>query len=57
QALEKGEDVAVYMPTGHGKSVVYQLVAAMMPIGHVGVVITPLQALADDQVWQRTCAY
>ena len=44
-----GRDALVVMPTGAGKSLVYQLAALMQPSG-VTVVVSPLIALMKDQV-------
>ena len=51
-----GEDTFVSLPTGHGKSLIYQLVPSVSK--HLGLlsevpivlVISPLNALIDDQI-------
>jgi len=48
KALLNGQDVMTVLPTGSGKSLCYQLPAAMMP--GTAVVISPLIALIQDQV-------
>jgi ATP-dependent DNA helicase RecQ len=50
QSLLTGNDVAVVMPTGGGKSLCYQLPALVL--GQTVVVISPLIALMQDQVAQ-----
>ena len=47
-ALVQGQDALVVMPTGHGKSAVYQ-VAALARAGTT-VVVSPLISLQEDQV-------
>jgi ATP-dependent DNA helicase RecQ len=48
RALLDGHDVLAVMPTGAGKSLVYQLAAQVLP--GVTVVVSPLLALMKDQV-------
>ncbi|SMG43417.1 RecQ family ATP-dependent DNA helicase [Agreia pratensis] len=48
QAPTSGQDVLAVMPTGYGKSAVYQLASILL--GGVTVVVSPLIALQDDQV-------
>jgi len=46
-ALLAGRDALVVMPTGSGKSIVYQLPALMLP--GLTVIVSPLIALMKDQ--------
>ena len=46
--IEEGNDVIGLLPTGFGKSVIYQ-VLAMMQSG-ITIIISPLIALMEDQV-------
>jgi len=50
-SLLAGRDACVVMPTGGGKSLCYQLPAAMAP-GRTAVVVSPLIALMQDQTAQ-----
>ncbi len=47
QALLEGGDALVVMPTGSGKSVIYQLPALLLP--GLTIVVSPLIALMKDQ--------
>lgn len=48
QAALKGQDTLAVLPTGHGKSAIYQIAAVLIP--GPTVVISPLIALQRDQV-------
>jgi ATP-dependent DNA helicase RecQ len=52
-SLLSGRDACVIMPTGGGKSLCYQLPAAMSP-GKTVIVVSPLIALMQDQMAQLT---
>lgn len=51
RSLLEGRDTCVVMPTGGGKSLCYQLPAAMLPAQTV-IVVSPLIALMQDQAAQ-----
>lgn len=48
EAVLRGEDAVVVMPTGAGKSICYQVAALMLP--GTTLVVSPLIALMKDQV-------
>ncbi|HJV99690.1 MAG TPA: RecQ family ATP-dependent DNA helicase [Arthrobacter sp.] len=51
-ALADGRDVLAVMPTGYGKSAIYQVAAVHLhgQTGHPAVVVSPLIALQEDQI-------
>jgi ATP-dependent DNA helicase RecQ len=52
RALAKGRDVLAVMPTGYGKSAIYQVAARHLhnTTGRPAVVVSPLIALQEDQL-------
>jgi ATP-dependent DNA helicase RecQ len=52
RALVEGRDVLAVMPTGYGKSAIYQVAARHLhnTTGHPAVVVSPLIALQEDQL-------
>lgn len=48
--LLDGQHTLVVMPTGSGKSLIYQLAALCLPAQHITLVLSPLIALMKDQV-------
>ena len=55
-ALADGHDVLAVMPTGYGKSAIYQVAALYLrrETGHPAVVVSPLIALQEDQIASLT---
>src|SRR6202451_4567858 len=53
QSLLAGHDTCVIMPTGGGKSLCYQIPAALLS-DRTAVAVSPLTALMQDQVAQLT---
>src|SRR6478609_2491212 len=51
-ALASGRDVLAVMPTGYGKSAIYQVAALFIhkATGRPAVVVSPLIALQEDQL-------
>lgn len=49
-SIDRGHDVLALLPTGSGKSLLFQLPALLDPPGTLTLVISPLRALQDDQV-------
>jgi len=54
QSLLAQQDTLVVMPTGSGKSLIYQLAAVCLPPPKITLVISPLIALMQDQVESLT---
>ena len=55
EVVKRGKDVFVYLPTGYGKSLIYQALPTVFDAlrsssGHIVVVVSPLISLMDDQV-------
>lgn len=51
--LQKGESLVGVMPTGYGKSLVYQLFSILEP--GLTIVISPLRSLIRDQLFGLSC--
>ena len=55
EVSKRGKDVFVNLPTGYGKSLIYQALPTIFDAlrsssGHIVVVVSPLISLMDDQV-------
>ena len=55
EVAKRGNDVFVNLPTGYGKSLIYQALSTVFDAlrsssGHIVVVVSPLISLMDDQV-------
>ena len=62
QIVKKNTDVFVNLPTGYGKSLIYQTLPLIFDItrgapGHIVIVISPLINLTKDQVTNLTKLY
>lgn len=55
--LVHGQDVFVRMATGAGKSLCMFLAPLALGDEALGVVISPLNALMEQQVWNSLCRY
>ena len=53
--LLQGEGVIVLLPTGGGKSLIYQMAGMLLP--GMTVVVDPIISLMDDQVWNLKRVY
>ena len=53
--LLQGEGVIVLLPTGGGKSLIYQMAGMLLP--GMTVVVDPIISLMDDQVWNLRRLY
>ena len=53
--LLRGEGVIVLLPTGGGKSLIYQMAGMLLP--GMTVVVDPIISLMDDQVWNLKRLY
>ena len=53
ESLLNGDDVLAILPTGYGKSVIFQLyilVSQVERIKRTGLVVCPLRSIIDDQI-------
>lgn len=50
ESISSNVDTVCILPTGHGKSLCYQLAAVMAPKHKITIVVSPLIALMQDQI-------